>query len=258
MNKLIEAAVVEPQYSKTEREFDPRHLMSKLDAIHRRFVDERVAGFTTPEGVTHPPCSREEAEARWAKAEQAFMNALSGNVAPEHRENSKSLQHKLGLTRPKLTGAIYRDDPTVPDTEPETDWESYEKSWHKQESNVSAVVRTLVTEAIDMPTPEWEIDKHFFDQALHSIRSRFVDERVSGFMTPDGVKHPPVSREEAEARWAKAENVFKKALMNPSPKAAKSLKLGRKLSPYERGMRDEPSLRRGESKSSSIVRKMIS
>lgn len=45
-----------------------------------------------------------------------------------------------------------------------------------------------------------EIEK-LEQRALNSIRDRFIEERVSGFKDREGNLQPPVSREEATARW---------------------------------------------------------
>jgi len=49
-----------------------------LDQVKKRFVDERVNGFTSPvTQQTYPPVSREEAEARWLRGpEKRFRDVL--------------------------------------------------------------------------------------------------------------------------------------------------------------------------------------
>lgn len=50
-------------------------------------------------------------------------------------------------------------------------------------------------------------------RVLEQIKDRFINERVNGFQNPDtGDTYPPVSREEADARWAKAQVRFRDIL----------------------------------------------
>ncbi len=67
-----------------------------LDMCRKRFVEERAAGFTPPGSNTaYPPVPREEAEARWLKAEPRFRYLIQND--PEMRE-------KFG-TSPAVPGA---------------------------------------------------------------------------------------------------------------------------------------------------------
>jgi hypothetical protein len=51
------------------------------------------------------------------------------------------------------------------------------------------------------------------EAALQQIKDRFIDERVNGFQHPETHEYiPPVSREEATARWAKSEPKFRDIL----------------------------------------------
>lgn len=54
---------------------------------------------------------------------------------------------------------------------------------------------------------------------LAQIKERFIRERVEGFIHPKtGQQVPPVSREEAEARWLKVEPKFREQLGTPQAK----------------------------------------
>lgn len=52
-------------------------------------------------------------------------------------------------------------------------------------------------------------------KALGTMRDRYIQERTSGYMTPQGVRHAPVSKWEAEAMWLKDEPRLRAALKEP-------------------------------------------
>lgn len=54
-----------------------------LEQIHARFVQERVEGFTSPEGQAYPPVPVEQAEQRWLRVRPRFLAALN---SPEIRQ----------------------------------------------------------------------------------------------------------------------------------------------------------------------------
>lgn len=61
--------------------------------------------------------------------------------------------------------------------------------------------------------------------ALRQIRDRFIDERVNGWTHPESGKfQPAVPREQAEARWAKAEPSFREVLAVCDQDAVKRLR----------------------------------
>lgn len=145
--------------------------------------------------------------------------------------------------------------------------------------------------------PEMEYDYKNVDDALRQIRDRFIEERTNGWTHPDtGIAHPPVSREEAERRWLAVEPKFKRVLLTPDDHSSKRLGMKKPMpsstdyrdtanpsptswrkdaeftppemdpaeyeqgwneTPYERSVRQEPSLRRGESKARQIIKKLI-
>lgn len=59
--------------------------------------------------------------------------------------------------------------------------------------------------------------------ALKEIKERFITERVRGYVTVKGghERRPPVSKEEAEAAWTKAEASFVKVLKTDAEVRAK-------------------------------------
>ena len=156
---------------------------------------------------------------------------------------------------------------------------------------IEALVRT------DTPSAKADANFPAFTDALRLIRDRFIDDRVQGFMHPEtGVRQEPVSREEAESRWQAVEPRFREVLLNlmnnPEDPSAARLGLQRtgqypqssdyrndgrdefvspEMNPQdydkdwergskpagERAAQDEPSLRRGESRANSALKKLI-
>lgn len=53
------------------------------------------------------------------------------------------------------------------------------------------------------------------DTLLKDFHDKFVDERVNGFVTVDGGYHPPITREEAEARWVRNQAHFRQIMAQP-------------------------------------------
>ena len=70
-----------------------------------------------------------------------------------------------------------------------------------------AVTRPVVAANEKVPGYSMQMRQHI-ERFVLQLKQRFVEERVQGF-TKEGTVHPPVSREEAEARWLKAEPGFR-------------------------------------------------
>ncbi len=144
----------------------------------------------------------------------------------------------------------------------------------------------------DEPGNIAQIDARAFTDAVEQLHQRFVDERVNGFIDPNTGQHQaPVTREQAEARWQKALPNFQRVLFKDASTAgdtsAKRLGLVKgppvpasstyssvegdavpgEVNPEDfppdpamrgdRAMRDEPALRRGESRTSRILNKLL-
>ncbi len=79
-----------------------------LDQVKKRFVDERVNGFTSPvTQQTYPPVSREEAEARWLKGpEKRFRDVLM---------TDEELRAKFGATQSPVAQIPVAAEPAVPE-----------------------------------------------------------------------------------------------------------------------------------------------
>ena len=83
----------------------------------------------------------------------------------------------------------------------------------------NSLLKQLLGEAETAPEME-----HWQQAALNAIHTRFVEERVAGFTTVDGQHFPPVSREEAEARWQRSALKFREVVLNSDSAIRKRLK----------------------------------
>ena len=157
---------------------------------------------------------------------------------------------------------------------------------------MNKLIEALTSSDNFSPNPEMAYDYKNVDDALRQIKDRFIEERTHGWTHPEtGIAYPPVSPEEAERRWLAVKPKFQRVLLTPDDYASKRLGLKKALpsstdyrdtdakpkdteftapemdpaeyeqgwneTPYERSMRQEPSLRRGESKAHKIVNKLI-
>ena len=91
-----------------EGEWEP-WMQRVLDQVKKRFVDERVNGFTSPvTQQTYPPVSREEAEARWLRGpEKRFRDVLM---------TDEELRAKFGAPpAPAASAETATAEPAVPE-----------------------------------------------------------------------------------------------------------------------------------------------
>jgi hypothetical protein len=144
----------------------------------------------------------------------------------------------------------------------------------------------------DEPSNIGDPDIESIADIVRQIKDRFVDERVNGFVDPrTGQQQPPVSREEAEQRWHKILPQVQKVMLSvPQNDSAQKRLRPNKRTPLpasstytssgegnpepgepinpddlppdpaaraERAMQAEPALRRGESKTSRILSKLL-
>lgn len=114
----------------------------------------------------------------------------------------------------------------------------------------------------DWEDPElWELDQEIVKNMLIQLQRRFVDERIAGYVDPrTGQKYHPVSRAEAEARWAKAAVVLSHTAQTFDRDIVSKLSTYRYKDARARTKHaemDEPSLRRGESLVAQVCGKQL-
>jgi len=146
---------------------------------------------------------------------------------------------------------------------------------------IEAIVRT--DEPSNITNPDVELVQRVMDQ----VKARFIDERVKGLINPGtGEAMAPVTRGEAEARWERVQVPFVQSILTAHPEMAANLGLDKANLPasseysstdaavpeedtdwteYEqewganrssRAAKDEPSLRRGESRARKLINKV--
>jgi len=131
-NALIEAMVRTDEPSDIG-DPDVAAIMTALEHLHSRFVDERTNGFSHPvTGQPVEPVSREAAEQRWEAAKSKFAHVLL-KASP-----SDPMQKRMRMSKGALPARSTYSEKTPEFEAPETDWSAYEKEWQSTPADRAA------------------------------------------------------------------------------------------------------------------------
>jgi hypothetical protein len=95
MNSTLKKVIGEADLEHNQHYLHDHSLIQHLlGQVKMRFIKDRTEGYTDPEsGAQVPPCSQQEAEARWEAVAPRFDRVFRAD-----KPNAKALRTKIGAT----------------------------------------------------------------------------------------------------------------------------------------------------------------